>query len=80
MSLEAFYMDFLKADVDAEGEVASVDPEESQPELDPERKQRAAILAHVETFQARLADLVQRWRTAGGLDGPERALDDGEEA
>ena len=78
LSLDAFYMDFLKAD--AEGEVAGVDPEEPHPELDPEREQRAAILAHVETFQVRLADLVQRWRTAGGLDGPERALDDDEEA
>jgi hypothetical protein len=74
ISLESFYLKFVEGngDSDAEGMAADADPQEPATEaaLDPERKQRAAILAHLETFQARLADLIEGWHAAGGVDRP----------
>ncbi len=87
-SLESFYATFLNDgdDSDAEDQEPGEDVAEPEPrpepgpepelELDPERERRAAILAHVETFQARLADLIERWRAAGGLDSPAEGSED----
>lgn len=76
ISLESFYLKFVEGDGDSDvqGTTADADPQESATEVaqDPERDQRVAILAHLETFQARLADLIEGWRAAGGLDGPAR--------
>lgn len=77
ISLESFYATFRKSDDDSDTETGASDSEAAEaPEPDPEREQRAAILAHLETFQARLADLIERWRAAGGLDGHHEASDD----
>lgn len=78
--LESFYAAFLESDGQDEDEAASSDSDAAAAsELDPEREQRTAILAHVETFQARLGNLIERWRSAGGLDGPAEVSEDEED-
>lgn len=80
ISLEIFFSRFSERDGEANVEVEASDAEPAEkhdPDPDPEREQRAAILAHVEIFQARLADLIEGWRSAGGLNGPaEVSVDD----
>jgi len=77
ISLESFYAVFRENDDESDAENGASDSDAAEaPEPDPEREQRAAILAHVETFQARLVDLIDRWRAAGGLDGHAEASDD----
>jgi hypothetical protein len=80
ISLDAFYVKFVESngDPDVEGEVDDGDTDETAGTPNPEREQRAAILAQLETFQARLTDLIERWRSAGGLDGPVEDPEDDE--
>lgn len=80
ISLEAFYATLLADDGQDElnkgvsnGEVSDL------PESDPEREQRLRILDHLETFQTRLSEMIQQWRSANGLDEPKEMSDDVEQ-
>lgn len=80
ISFESFYAKLVESNdnSDIEDQAANEDFEEPEPGPDQERERRTAILAHVETFQTRLADLIERWRAAGGLDRPAEDPDDDE--
>ena len=79
ISLEIFFSRFSERDGEPNVQVDASDAEPAEKhDAAPEREQRAAILAHVEIFQARLADLIEGWRSAGGLKGPAEVTDDDE--
>lgn len=60
VDLEHFYAGFQQIDSGTEVKAPDEDFAEGE-EPDPEVERRA-ILSHVETFQARLADLIEQWR------------------
>lgn len=75
--LGALYAAFLEGDdgleVGSSIEESPAPEEEAEP--DPAEVNRAAVISHVETFQARLAELLAQWRDAK----PENDTDDDED-
>lgn len=77
ISLEAFYATLLPDDGQDEWNEGALNVGASDsPEPDPEREQRLRILDHLETFQTRLSEMIQQWRSANGLDALEAISDD----
>lgn len=73
VDLESFYAVFLGDD---ETPAADAPTEEDQGAADPVTANRAAILSHVETFQARLGELIAQWRETMAQGGGEGTEDD----
>ena len=61
IELDSFYRTFYE-DESGTAEIEDSSAEEEAAQSDPAQTDRAAILSHVETFQARLDKLVRRWR------------------
>lgn len=79
ISLEPIFVTSPEGDDEGVTNVGASDIEGSkEPKPGSEHEQRAAILAHVETFQAQLSDLIERWRAVGGLDGANDDLEEDE--
>lgn len=79
ISLEPIFVTVLEGDEEGETNVGTSDTEASkEPEPSSEREQGAVILAHVETIQAQLSDLIERWHALGELDGTRDATEENE--
>lgn len=76
ISLEAFYAVFAESDDEIMDETPVVDKGEDAGDApDPEREMRAAILDNLDTIQAHLADLIEKWKASGGPDDPAISAD-----